>query len=77
LGPTAEILPTLATGGSATYYCDYYYTSYPESGSSLRMLLVGGSAFDGAYAGLVCSAANYVPSAVNTSFGTRLRFQAV
>jgi len=77
LGPTAEILPTLATGGSATYYCDYYYTSYPESGSSLRMLVVGGGALNGASAGLVCSSTNYVPSDMDTSFGTRLRFQAV
>ena len=77
LGPTAEILPTLATGGSATYYCDYYYTSYPESGSSLRMLIVGGSANSGASAGLVCSHTRCVPSDADAAVGSRLRFQAV
>ena len=77
LGPTAEILPTLATGGSATYYCDSYYTSYPASGSSLRMLIVGGRANHGVGAGLVYSNTNYVPSAADTTIGSRLRFQAV
>jgi hypothetical protein len=73
-GSGGEFLPSVASGGSATYFCDYWYTSLPASGESLRTLLVGGAANYGAYAGFVLSNSNYAPSSANAAFGSRLCF---
>ena len=76
LGATANFVPADTTGSSATYYCDYYYTSIPGSGVNLRMLLVGGEASAGAGAGFVYSCAAYAPSYAHAYFGSRLCFKA-
>ena len=76
LGATAEFLPTVASGASNTYYCDYFYTSIPGSGTNLRMLLVGGGATYGAAAGFAYSNLLNAPSYATTSIGSRLRFEA-
>ena len=62
-----------ATGGSyTTYFSDYSYTSVPESGEPLRVILLGGSAYNGSASGLVCANSNYVPAATGAYFGSRL-----
>lgn len=62
-----------ATGGSiTTYFSDYSYTNIPESGESLRGLLLSGIAISVSYAGLVCVYSNYGPSVMSTNFGSLL-----
>lgn len=78
LGAGAEFVPSeagISGSGSGTYYCDYFYTYIPASGSSLRMLLVGGTAADGVYGGFACSDSGNAPSFAFVSFGSRLRFE--
>lgn len=61
------------TGGSSTtYFSDYSYTNIPESGESLRGLLLGDSAHNGSSAGLVCVYSYNGPSTTSTNFGSRL-----
>ena len=50
LRETGEIIPSVVGGGSTTYMCDYHYCNAPTT--VLRVLLVGGGAHDGGYAGL-------------------------
>ena len=73
-GSDGEFVPKVATGGSTTYYCDYFYTNLPASGESLRTLLVGGGANDGAGAGFVFSDSRYSPSYAIALIGSRLCF---
>lgn len=70
----AEIMPLNTSGGSTTYWCDYFHTSLPESGESMRTLLRGGYANNGATAGLGYSNSNYTPSAADARIGSRLCF---
>ena len=64
-----------ATGASfTTYFPDYSYTNIPESGESLRGLLLGGHAYDGLFAGLVYINSNTGPSTTRTHTGSRLCF---
>lgn len=76
MGAGAEILPRTdgcAATGNTVYYCDYFYTSV--TGSSMRMLLVGGDADRGTRGGLAYSGTNSVPAAAATHVGFRTRFQ--
>ena len=78
LGAGAEFVPSeagISGSGTGTYYCDYFYTSIPASGSNLRMLVVGGDAKSGARGGFACSASNYAPSDAIVYVGSRLRFE--
>ena len=50
LGRTGEIIPSEVGGSSTTYMCDYHWCNV--SNTSLRTLLVGGRALDGAASGL-------------------------
>ena len=50
LGRTGEIIPSEVGGSSTTYMCDYHWCNV--SSTSLRTLLVGSDADDGAYSGL-------------------------
>lgn len=50
LGETGEIIPSVVGGSATTYMCDYHYCN--ASSTALRMLLGGGHASDGGYAGL-------------------------
>lgn len=50
LGRTGEIIPSEVGGSSTTYMCDYHWCNV--SNTSLRTLLVGGGADNGAYSGL-------------------------
>lgn len=76
MGTGAEILPGtdgVAATGNAVYYCDYYWTDVASS--SMRMLLVGGTADTGTRGGLTCLQAEYVPANARTNIGFRIRFQ--
>lgn len=72
LGEYGEIMPLLIGGGSTTYFCDYFYTSKPDTGVSERGVLFGGLAHYGAYAGFVYSYANYSASVAYAYIGSRL-----
>lgn len=69
-----EIMPLDTGAGSTTHWCDYFYTSITSS--SLRTVLFGGSANDGASAGFGCSYSTYSPSFAYASIGSRLCFIA-
>lgn len=73
-GEGGEIIPDVVGGGSTTYFCDYHYTNIPSSGEVLRGVLFGGSANDGASAGLAFANSHYAPSITHASFGSRLCF---
>lgn len=70
-----EIMPlNTVGGGSTTYWCDYFYTSLPATGESLRTLLLGGNATYGATAGLGFSTSHTTPSNASAALGSRLCF---
>jgi len=74
-GAKGDWMPTSVAGGSSTlFYCDYFYTSIPASGESLRALLVGGNASYGASAGFVYALSSSAPSSTSANFGSRLCF---
>ena len=73
------IFPTLIAsevGGvdSSTGYCDYHYTSLPDSGNSVRALLVGGDAHNGSIDGLSSANSCNTPSDSAALIGSRLCF---
>lgn len=72
LGEYGEIMPLAVGGGSTTYFCDYFYTNIPASGTSERGVLFGGAA--GAPAGFVYASASYAASLANADIGSRLCF---
>lgn len=69
-----EFMPLLVGGGSTTYWCDRFYTDVTSS--SLRTVLFGGSANNGAGAGFGYSNSYFSPSYANAYFGSRLCFIA-
>lgn len=50
LGSKGEIIPSVVGGSATTYMCDYHWCN--TASTSLRTLLVGGSAYHGGLAGL-------------------------
>lgn len=50
LGSKGEIIPSVVGGSATTYMCDYHWCN--TASTSLRMLIVGGDADDGGFAGL-------------------------
>lgn len=74
LGEFGEIMPEEVGAGSTTYFCDYHYTNIPASGKSLRGVLFGGYANDGAGAGLAFAFSRHAPSYATAHFGSRLCF---
>lgn len=50
LGSKGEIIPSVVGGSATTYMCDYHWCN--AASTSLRTLIVGGSAHGGGYAGL-------------------------
>ena len=69
---TGSFLPLTIGAGSTTYWCDYFYQSIASS--SLRTLILGGSANNGPLAGLGYSNANSPVSAAGAYIGSRLCF---
>lgn len=76
LGEHGEIMPSAVGAGSTTYFCDYYYTSIPDSGSSERGVLFGGGAYSGSRAGFVDANTTSAASDANAHLGSRLCFSA-
>ena len=74
LGEYGEIMPLAVGGGSTTYFCDYFYTNIPASGTSERGILFGGHAVNGAAAGFVYAYTYSTASNANANFGSRLCF---
>lgn len=72
LGEDGDIVATEVRGSSSTYWCDYYYTY--TSANRMQVVLVGGGAGDGSYAGLAYVDANLAPSGALRDFGSRLCF---
>lgn len=73
-GEHGDILPTAVGAGSTSYFCDYFYTSIPESGTAERACFFGGYAYNGAYAGFVCAVSLLSASYANAYCGSRLCF---
>ena len=73
-GEDGDIVPISTGGSTTTYFCDYWYTSIPDSGESLRGVLFGGSADYWADAGLACAGSSGAPSSASAHFGSRLCF---
>lgn len=67
-------IPYDTGGGSSTYHCDYFWTSIPATGTSLRGLNVGGKAYNGVSGGLTYSYANNAPTYAHAYIGSRLCF---
>lgn len=72
LGEDGDIVATEIGGSSSTYWCDYYYTN--TSANRMQVVLVGGSAYNGSYAGLAAVNTNYAPSDASRNVGSRLCF---
>ncbi len=71
-GESGDIIPTVAGGGSTTYWCDYHYTSVMSS--SMRGVLFGGHAAHGTNAGLAASYSGNTPPVSSVNLGARLCF---
>lgn len=72
LGEDGDIVATEIGGSSSTYWCDYYYTY--TSANRMQVVLVGGYAGDGSFAGLASVSTSVAPSAAGRNFGSRLCF---
>lgn len=72
LGEDGDIVATEVGGSSSTYWCDYYYTY--TSANRMQVLLVGGRADYGSYAGLAYVYTPNAPSAAYRDIGSRLCF---
>jgi hypothetical protein len=71
IGEFGDIIPTVVGGGSTTYWCDYHYTNIANA---LRGVLLGGTAYAGAYAGLGYVSSGDAPSLTSAFVGSRLCF---
>ena len=69
LGSKGEIIPSVVGGSATTYMCDYHWCN--TASTSLRTLVVGGSAFDGGRAGLGHFASDNGVGAVISDVGFR------
>lgn len=69
LGSKGEIIPSVVGGSATTYMCDYHWCN--TASTSLRTLIVGGSATNGSNAGLGHFHSNNGVSAVNSNVGFR------
>ena len=67
-------IPYDTGGGNSTYHCDYFWTSIPATGTSLRGLPVGGTAVRGVRDGLTSANVDYAPTTAIAIIGTRLCF---
>lgn len=72
LGEDGDIVATEVGGSSSTYWCDYYYTN--TSANRMQVVLVGGRAGNGSYAGLASVATHSAPSGASRDVGSRLCF---
>lgn len=66
--------PKTNGASTTTYFCDYYFTSIPASGTEYRSLFLGGAATNGGDAGLASFYSNTSVSRRSTSIGARLSY---
>lgn len=71
LGEDGDIVVTEIGGSSSAYWCDYYAHT---SANHMQVVLVGGSAYNGAGAGLASAVSTSAPSFSNANVGSRLCF---
>lgn len=64
-------LPIVVGGASSQYFCDYYWHN-----TGLRVVYVGGSLYNGAYAGLVCWRCYYAVDSAYWDIATRFSYTA-
>ena len=69
LGDAAHIIPHVMGGNTTQYICDYHWTGSKDK--TLRTLLVGGDAHNGAHAGLGCFHSVFGVSGAWASVGFR------
>ncbi len=72
-GEEGEIMPSLVGGGSTQFFCDHHYTNITTT-ETLRGVLFGGSADNGARGGLAYAHSANAPSFLHTDLGSRLCF---
>ena len=72
-GEGGEIMPLVVGGSSTTFFPDFHYTNIPKA-ETLRGVLFGGLASDGASAGFVFAYSSFAPSATSANVGSRLCF---
>lgn len=72
LGEDGDIVAKEVGGSSSTYWCDYYYTY--TSANRMQVVLVGGNAVNGSYAGLAYVHTFNAPSGASRDLGSRLCF---
>lgn len=72
LGEDGDIVATEIGGSSSTYWCDYYYAY--TSANRMQVVLVGGNAGNGSFAGLANVATSNAPSDASRHIGSRLCF---
>lgn len=72
LGEDGDIVATEVGRSSSTYWCDYYYTY--TSANRMQVVLVGGCADNGSYAGLARVLTSSAPSDALRYLGSRLCF---
>lgn len=72
-GEFGDIMPAAVGGGSTTYWADFHYTNI-QTATTLRGVLFGGYAHEGATAGFGCATSRYAPSNTYAHFGSRLCF---
>lgn len=73
IGEYGENMPTVVGGSSTTFFADCFYTDVPY-GSGQKGVLFGGSAENGAPAGLALTHAYFVVTDVSLGVGSRLCF---
>ena len=73
-GEYGDNMPQQIGGSSTTYFADYFYQNKPASGVALRGVYFGGTARNGAHAGLAFASAADAPSNTYTHIGSRLCF---
>lgn len=69
-GSKGEIIASEVGAGSTSYWSDYHYVA----NTGIRAVLFGGTASNGAFAGLAYSYSFNAPSAATAHFGSRLCF---
>ncbi len=74
-GNFGDILPALCGGGSTTYWCDYFYVTVPESGTTEYGVRFGGSAHYGSAAGFAYAYTSLAPTYTAAYLGSRLCFK--
>ena len=74
-GEGGEIMPKVVGDGASSnkYFCDYHYMNIPAT-ETLRGVMFGGPASDGAYAGFASASSDDSPSYTSVFIGSRLCF---